>query len=195
MGVPGPWGGRIQGPHLFPPRQRVLKGEGAVRDGGLWGLSNPLQAGAGGATVSKRPREPVFLGLPCSLPGPPFKAQFCEAAPLRARGSSVSVTYTPHLPRAGRERGSWKGSQCGWEGTEQGTQRALPSPAGASALHVLLTASAGTRRGELTRELTHGPIYTWPANPVLEPGQVESQPRLHVSFHALPWPQRSSWPP
>lgn len=128
VGVPGPWGGRIQGPHLFPPRQRVLKGEGAVRDGGLWGLSNPLQAGAGGATVSKRPREPVFLGLPCSLPGPPFKAQFCEAAPLRARGSSVSVTYTPHLPPGQGEKGE-AGKDHGVDGRGQSKARSGPCPA------------------------------------------------------------------
>lgn len=142
--------GRIQGPHLFPPRQRVLKGQGAVHRDGLWGLPNSLQAGAGGAAVSKRPREPVFLGLLCSLPGPPFRAPFCGVVPLYARGSSVSVTssraYTAHLPpRAGTERGSWKGSQFVWE--TRGAQRALPSPAGVSALHVLSTASARTGRG------------------------------------------------
>lgn len=112
--------GRIQGPHLFPPCQRVLKGQGAVHCDGLWGLPNSLQAGAGGAAVSKRPREPVFLGLLCSLPGPPFRAPFCGVVPLYARGSSVSVTssrvYTSHLPpRAGTERGSWKGSRFVWE--------------------------------------------------------------------------------
>lgn len=126
VGVPGPWGGRIQGPHLFPPCQRVLKGEGAVRDGGLWGLSNPLQAGAGGATVSKRPREPVFLGLPCSLPGPPFKAQFCGAAPLRARGSSVSVTYTPHLPPGQGEKGE-AGKDQMWMGGDRARHAAGPA--------------------------------------------------------------------
>lgn len=140
----------------------VLKGEGAVHDGGLWGRPNSLQAAAGRATVSKRPREPAFLGLLCSLPGPPFKAQFCGVVPLYARGSSVchlfKSIYFSLTPREGRGRGSWKGSQSGWEGTEQGAQWALPGPLGCQLPMSRLQPRQGREGEVLTRELTHGSI-------------------------------------
>ena len=73
QGPLGPGEGRIQEPYLSPPSERVLKGEGTVHGGGLWGPSYFLPAGAGGASVSERPRKPVLCFWACFLsPGPPL---------------------------------------------------------------------------------------------------------------------------
>lgn len=70
--------------HLF---QRALKGEGAVHVGGFWGPSYSLQAGAGRASISKRPREPMCVSRPGlvvqSGPCPLFKST-CPSPTLGA---------------------------------------------------------------------------------------------------------------
>jgi len=67
----------------------------------------------------------VFPGLLCCFLVPPFKAQSFVGSGSVCQGRGISKwslfplqEYTPLTHPWGREGGSWKGSQAGWEGTE-----------------------------------------------------------------------------
>lgn len=128
----------------------------------------------------------MFLGLLCSLLGPPFMAQSFRVVAVCARSSSQwSLSplqqYTPLTHPWGWERKRKLEKITAWMGgdrSQECTQWALPSRARPSAPRLLSAASAGTGRGSCDPGANPGSCYS-----LATPSSSQGQGTLHPGFH------------